>query len=253
MATKRARRAADAHEEATDLWDDWHRYEPEEDHEEADRTQAEFEEARERWPLAHHPELVWRGPEHSCFVTYPCSGQRTVVFEELDRSGTVCGARLLGGRDFGFGSPAEATARATARSTTDGWIKAVAEALTRERALRQRRRFLQVGSADREFVHVTAVTNRQSIRRHGLDWRRMGTYGIAGSTRPELEGVFLDWDEESAGFFTRMSRLPSDVWGVQAKGLWLENGRDGWWIVPQPIPPERLRLIKTDIPAGHYR
>jgi hypothetical protein len=35
------------------------------------------------------------------------------------------------------------------------------------------------------MFHVTDSANRESIRQHGLDWRRMGTaLGIAGSRVP---------------------------------------------------------------------
>jgi hypothetical protein len=46
--------------------------------------------------------------------------------------------------------------------------------------------------------------------------------------------------------------LATDVWAVPIDGLWLENGPDGWVILPEPVPPERLRLVETDIPPGRF-
>jgi len=103
---------------------------------------------------------------------------------------------------------------------------------------------LVVKQASGEMFHVTATENRQSILRHGLDWRQMGTMpGMAGSREPELPAVFLCESHEDAGFFTGMSRLPADLWTVSVDGLWVENGPDGWIILPEPVPPERLRLL----------
>jgi len=46
------------------------------------------------------------------------------------------------------------------------------------------------------LFHVSSAANRKSILAHGLDWTRMGAArGIAGSTTPEQEGVFLCRDE----------------------------------------------------------
>jgi hypothetical protein len=67
------------------------------------------------------------------------------------------------------------------------------------------------------LFHVTSALNRESIMGHGLDWTLMGAApGIAGSTRPEAEGVFLCRDEGEAGFFAVMNNTggPVDVWAV---------------------------------------
>jgi hypothetical protein len=97
------------------------------------------------------------------------------------------------------------------------------------------------------LAHATASANRASILQWGLDWKRMGIApGIAGSSRYELDAVFLD-HIETISFFTGMSRLPCDVWEVDARGLWLEEF-EGWIIHKQPISPDRLRLSKTDLP-----
>jgi hypothetical protein len=84
-------------------------------------------------------------------------------------------------------------------------------ALARERTWRMGRRpVLLVKEGSGEMFHVTATENRQSILRHGLDWRQMGTTaGIAGSREPELPAVFLCENRDEIGFFTQMSRLPA--------------------------------------------
>ena len=100
------------------------------------------------------------------------------------------------------------------------------------------------------LAHATASANRESILKWGLDWRRMGVApGIAGSSRPEQEAVFLDYVER-VNFFTRMSRRITDVWEVDATGLWIER-HEGWLIHRAPIPPDRLRLIAEDLPPGN--
>ncbi len=104
---------------------------------------------------------------------------------------------------------------------------------------------LVVKQATGEMFHVTATENRQSILRHGLDWRQMGTApGVAGSREPELPVIFLSERRDEADFFTGMSRLPIDLWAVRVDGLWVETGPDGWIILPEPVPPERLRLLQ---------
>jgi hypothetical protein len=107
-----------------------------------------------------------------------------------------------------------------------------------------------------ELFHVTAVANRESISRHGLDWHRMGAApGIAGSAEPELAAVFVCDSREEADFFTAMARSPSDVWAVRAGGLWIENGPNGWQLITEPVGPDRLRLADRDVPpsdAGDY-
>jgi hypothetical protein len=70
--------------------------------------------------------------------------------------------------------------------------------------------------------------------------------GIAGSSTFELEAIFLD-HIESISFFTAMSRLPCDVWEVDVRGLWIEE-YEGWLIHTNPINPDRLRLLKSDLP-----
>ena len=47
----------------------------------------------------------------------------------------------------------------------------------------------------------TFATNRESILRHGLDWRSMSGDGIARSRAPEWPGVFLCASLEDVRFF----------------------------------------------------
>lgn len=73
------------------------------------------------------------------------------------------------------------------------------------------------------LFHVSAAANRDSILAHGLDWTRMGAApGIAGSTAPEEDGVFLCADEFEVRFFTQMNNTggPSTCgpWPASMKG-----------------------------------
>jgi hypothetical protein len=204
-----------------------------------------YEYARLGWLLEHAPELAECEPAHECVVDLPGDDQR-IEFEELDPGGAVCGARCQGAGTYGFGSAAQALAAATGLAADDRRVTAVCAALARERTWtrRARRSVLVVKEASGEMFHVTATENRQSIRRHGLDWRQMGTVpGIAGSRQPELPAVFLCESREDAPFFAGMSHLPVDTWAVRVDGLWVESGPDGWIILPEPVPPERLRLL----------
>jgi len=105
---------------------------------------------------------------------------------------------------------------------------------------------LEAWKGNGELVHITASVNRPSIQHWGLDWSRMGAArGIAGSTQPEVSGVFLD-TIDSVCFFKTMAREPVDLWAVDVTDLWLENGPDGWYIHTSPIGPDRLRLLEGD-------
>ena len=143
----------------------------------------------------------------------------------------------------------------TGRPPDDPWLLAVCQALRRERIWdRSRRSTLVVSRGAGEMFHVTATSNRESIKQHGLDWRRMAaSYGIAGSRVPELEAIFLCESREDVSFFTRMARTPSDVWAVGVDRLWMENGPDGWVILLQPVPRDRVCLVERDIPVTRDR
>jgi hypothetical protein len=71
-------------------------------------------------------------------------------------------------------------------------------------------RLTDAGEPGRWF-HATFAENRESIRRHGLDFRRMAGPGIAGSLAAEAAGVFLTGDLESARW------LPA--WVVEARSI----------------------------------
>jgi hypothetical protein len=175
-----------------------------------------------------------------------------VELVELDADTSLWGGSR-GDREA-YGSAAEVIADLAERPPGDDWVCAAAAALVREPgwgfADGWRRPFLEVVPGRGEVFHATAAVNRASIRRHGLDWRQMGPApGIAGSAAPELPAVFVCADMEEISFFLRMARMPSDVWSVQADGLWLETGPSGWWVINNPVGAERLRLVATDIPA----
>ncbi|MFC8678876.1 hypothetical protein [Streptomyces sp. BK205] len=99
---------------------------------------------------------------------------------------------------------------------------------------------------------VSSVLNRQSIARHGLDWTRMGAArGIAGSRRPEVEGIFVCRDED-VSFFLQINNTggPVDVWAVDDvdEESLLYNG-NGFFYLPERIPAARIRLVRSDVPA----
>jgi hypothetical protein len=109
--------------------------------------------------------------------------------------------------------------------------------------------------------HVTSTANRESIRHHGLDWRRMGaTHGVAGDDSPEAEGVFLarDWDE--AKWFVRISRSHHesvDIWEVRLPDDFDVDEPppadlpyaelDGHLYTTRAIGPDRIRLRAADV------
>jgi hypothetical protein len=114
--------------------------------------------------------------------------------------------------------------------------------------------------------HVTSTRNRESILQHGLDWTRMVDQpGIAGSESAEGACVFLAEDMEVAEWFVSISRsnhksvdiwevtlpddldLPDDLekWGDAPVGPYREI--DGFLCTTQPIPPDRMRLVRKDV------
>jgi hypothetical protein len=68
------------------------------------------------------------------------------------------------------------------------------------------------------LFHVSPRANRDSIRLHGLDWRRMGTeHNIPGAHGAEQDGVFLSRNRDEALWFVDMGRRlhrELDVWEV---------------------------------------
>ncbi|WP_306327628.1 hypothetical protein [Streptomyces venezuelae] len=103
-----------------------------------------------------------------------------------------------------------------------------------------------------KFFHVSSLLNRRSIARHGLDWTLMGAApGIAGSRRPEVEGIFVCRGEEEAGFFLQINNTggPVDLWSVDGvdEGLLVDNG-NGFVYLPGRIPAAQVRLARSDVP-----
>jgi hypothetical protein len=97
------------------------------------------------------------------------------------------------------------------------------------------------------YFHVTSRRNRESIERHGLDWRHMGVaWGIAGSRRPEVDGVFLCRDDHEADFFFRMNAEGGelDVWAVDGVDEdELVESPNGFVYLPRPVAPADLRRV----------
>ncbi|MEV6924447.1 hypothetical protein AB0M46_08050 [Dactylosporangium sp. NPDC051485] len=96
------------------------------------------------------------------------------------------------------------------------------------------------------------MRNRDSIRSFGLDWTRMGAApGIAGSRRPEVEGVFLCVQPEDADWFVRFNNTggPVDVWAVDGIELdQLRGAPEGYRYFPGSIGPQQLLLVRRDLP-----
>jgi hypothetical protein len=96
---------------------------------------------------------------------------------------------------------------------------------------------------------VSSVLNRASIAAHGLDWTRMGAArGIAGSTAPEVDGIFLCRNDFELSFFVRMNNTgtPVDVWavdGVDPDEL-VDNGA-GFDYLPGKIDARFVTLLET--------
>lgn len=96
------------------------------------------------------------------------------------------------------------------------------------------------------MFHVTSIRNRKSIHTHGLDWSRMADVsGIAGSRRPEVDGVFLVEDHFTAEFFVRINNTGGavDIWAVDdVDPDDPVDAGSGFSYVPYRIDPHRLTL-----------
>ena len=207
---------------------------------------------RGKWVGTNAPHVGRDGPVHTIYIS---AFQGNFELEELDAEGTICAVCLPGGRGSAFGTTEEVVAQATELSIDDPWVVEVGLALARERGWKAidshwgRRNSLEVRIGHGQMFHVSASANRESILRHGLDWRRMGpATGVAGSRSPELPGIFL---QESAhdDFFVRMAAFQTDIWGVLVDGRWIESGPSGWWFVAEPVEPERLKLLRSEYQA----
>jgi hypothetical protein len=204
-----------------------------------------YQAARDEWLASAAPGQQTE-PTHESTIILPESGE-VVWFEEFDRVGQLCAGAIRDGR-FGFGTASEVLTSVTARSADDPWVVAVVAALHRERTWAGgRRNMLDVYVAEGEMLHVSAAANRESIAQHGLDWRLMTRLGVAGSSGPELDGIFLCESEADVDFFTEMARVASDVWAVDVAGQWVESGPSGWVIVLEPIPATAVRLVRRDV------
>lgn len=99
--------------------------------------------------------------------------------------------------------------------------------------------------------HVTSVLNRESIRQHGLDWRRMGAArGIAGSYQAEQEGCFLAADAGERDWFVSMNNTggPVDVWEVSGvEDSDLVQSPEYHYFRPGVIPTSQIRLVQKGI------
>lgn len=74
--------------------------------------------------------------------------------------------------------------------------------------------------------------------------------GIAGSTRPEVEGIFL-CSETEIDWFVQMNNTggPVDVWAVDGvDDEDLVESPSGYWYLPAHIPPDRLVLVQSMLP-----
>jgi hypothetical protein len=175
-----------------------------------------------------------------------------IELEQLDADGHDWFADGPGGTECG--SLAVALRAAAGGSADSGWVAAVIAAIERPLAAHQRGSPVLVIRGRGTWYHATASRNRDSIRRHGLDWTRMTPPGIAGSQGPETAGIFLCRELDSAEWFAGMCRDgAADIWTVRLNHVWLESapsgGGDGdWMICPEPIPPSQITLQRTEIP-----
>jgi hypothetical protein len=109
-----------------------------------------------------------------------------------------------------------------------------------------------------EFFHVTRTANQESIRAHGLDWRRMTNWGIANSQAPEVDGVFLCRDRFEADWFVQMGGSDGDaidVWRVTLDyefdveeppaDVPFAESPEGYLFHTRPIPADRIELHQS--------
>jgi len=96
------------------------------------------------------------------------------------------------------------------------------------------------------MFHVSSVLNRESIRVHGLDWERMAeARGLAGSGRPEVDGIFLAPDLGTARWIVRLNNTGGavDIWSVDGVDPDdLLNFGNGYHHVPYRLGPHRVTL-----------
>ncbi|MFN2468292.1 MAG: hypothetical protein ABR521_09235 [Gaiellaceae bacterium] len=213
-----------------------------------------YERERERWLAEHAPELVGAELAHETRISLPDGEDEWLRFEELVFGGALCGGRREGTSAPAFGSEEHVLTETSGLGSDHPWVAAVRAALARERAWKGffgRRWELEVRLGTEPMYHVTPSVNRDSIAAHGLDWQRMASEpGIAGSMEPELAAVFLCESLDAASFFVWMASRTVDIWEVDVTGRWLESGPDGWYMLPEPVPRDRIRLVQRDLPGG---
>lgn len=76
--------------------------------------------------------------------------------------------------------------------------------------------------------------------------------GIAGSLEPEQAGCFIALDEWETKWFVRMGMSfgPVDVWEVNGVShAELVESSEGHHYIARIVPPELLRLLRTDVTA----
>ena len=214
----------------------------------------EYEYEPLNW-LIDHTSVASEEPVFAASIELP-DGCGNIELEEFATDGSICGARRTGGDSCAFGSTTYVLGEVTGRVNDDPWFLALLQVLGREQALEApyRRTSLVVQSGRGEMFHASDVVNRWSILRNGLDWRHMGAArGIAGSTRPEEEAVFLCESLSEVKFFTDMCRRPTDVWAANVDGMWVENGPSGWWMVRARVPANRVRLALSDVWSDRHQ
>jgi hypothetical protein len=147
---------------------------------------------------------------HACTIL---TERGDLELSQLDESGSEWFADGPGGQ--AGGALHEVLLIASGEPADARWCAVIENAVRSEGGLRGR-----VGLSAKQvtgpWFHATFARNRESIRRHGLDSRRMAGQGIAGSTAPEAAGTFLSSDLDDAHWFARMgSRQGSvDIWAV---------------------------------------
>ncbi|MEU4562729.1 hypothetical protein AB0F72_30495 [Actinoplanes sp. NPDC023936] len=87
-----------------------------------------------------------------------------------------------------------------------------------------------------------------------MDWTRMGAApGIAGSRRPEVEGVFLCAERWEADWFIRLNNTggPVDIWAVEGVELdLLQTSPEGFRYFPGKIDARQVQLVEQDLTAA---
>lgn len=215
---------------------------------------------------ADQPAGAWVDDDCGILITPPRDpgdaedSHSLIELVELDDQGEMWAGSYRDCPDA-YGRAGDVIAALTSRPADDPWVREVVAALDRDLewarwwgpGTGRLRGSLEIVRGQGERVHATAVANRESIYRHGLDWNRMGRApGLAGSTKPELPAIFVATDLGAVSYLLHMSHVPLDIWAIDVDGLWLENGPTGWDVISRPVSRDRLSLLVRDIPAGGF-